>query len=146
MVVEASAVNAWLEEYGRAWEARDSSTFVRLFSRNVRYHWTPFEPAQEGRDDLTAAFETATARQERIAFRASVLAVNGDRSVAHWQCSFVRPHSEPTVRLDGIFLMEFNAAGECTLFREWWHSDEALPAESAQDRGTGSRCVPGDSC
>jgi hypothetical protein len=40
------------------------------------------------------------------------------------------------VRLDGIFLMEFNAERECTLFREWWHSDEALPAEHAQDRAT----------
>jgi hypothetical protein len=135
--VEASAVSAWLERYGRAWEARDPSAFARLFSRNVRYHWTPFEDAKEGRSGLSEAFETATARQERIAFRASVLAVhpNGP-SLAHWQCSFVRPGSEMPVRLDGIFLMEFNAGNECTLFREWWHSDEALPPVDAQDQGT----------
>jgi hypothetical protein len=125
--MEASAVSAWLESYGRAWEARDSSAFVLLFSRDVKYHWTPFEAAKEGRDGLLEAFETATARQERIAFRATVLAVHDGRSLAHWQCSFVRPDSGLPVRLDGIFLMEFNAARECTLFREWWHTDEVLP-------------------
>lgn len=126
-VVEASAISGWLESYGRAWEARDSSAFVLLFSRDVSYHWTPFEAAKEGRNGLSEAFETATARQERIAFRATVLAAHDGRSLAHWQCSFVRPDSGLPVRLDGIFLMEFNADGECTLFREWWHSDEALP-------------------
>jgi hypothetical protein len=135
-VVDASAVSDWLESYGRAWEARDSSAFARLFSRNVRYHWTPFEAAKEGRPGLAEAFETATARQERIAFRASVLAVHDGRCLAHWQCSFVRPRSELPVRLDGIFLMEFNAERECTLFREWWHSDESLPSEYPQDRVT----------
>ena len=127
--VEASAVSAWLESYGRAWEARDSSAFVRLFARNVRYHWTPFEPAKEGRAGLSDAFEAATARQEQIAFRASVLAVRDGLSLAHWQCSFVRPRSGRRVRLDGVFLMEFNVERECTLFREWWHSDEPAPSE-----------------
>ena len=36
----------------------------------------------------------------------------------------IRVGSGQTVHLDGIFLMEFNGQRGCTLFREWWHSDE----------------------
>ena len=126
--MEATALNAWLESYGGAWEARDSSAFVRLFSPDVRYHWTPFEPVKAGRNELCEAFEAATARQDQIAFDASALGIHQGRALAHWQCSFVRVGSGLPVRLDGILQMEFNAEGECTLLREWWHSDEALPS------------------
>lgn len=124
--MEASTVNVWLDEYGRAWEARDASAFVRLFSHDVRYHWTPFEAAREGRDGLAEAFEAATARQEQIAFSATMLGIHDGSALAHWQCSFVRIDSGLPVRLDGIFLMEFNADGQCERFREWWHSDEEM--------------------
>lgn len=88
--VEETSVSAWLESYGRAWEARDSSAFVRLFSHDVCYHWTPFEAPKEGRDELADAFESAIARQDQIAFHASVLGVHAGRALAHWRCSFVR--------------------------------------------------------
>jgi SnoaL-like domain len=122
--LEEREASAWLEAYGSAWAARDSAAFVRLFSQDVHYHWTPFEAPRVGRDAVAAAFETATARQERIAFRSSVIGVRPGQALAHWRCSFVRVGSGLTVQLDGIFLMEFNAEGACSRFREWWHSDE----------------------
>lgn len=123
--VNGEELKAWLAAYGRAWESRDSSAFARLFAPAVRYHWTPFDPPKEGREAVVAAFEAATARQDRIEFRSRVLGQHGGQALAHWQCSFVRDGSGQTVHLDGIFLMEFNGNRECTLFREWWHSDEA---------------------
>jgi ketosteroid isomerase-like protein len=126
-VVEENEVRTWLASYGTAWEARDPAAFVRLFAPDLRYHWTPFEAPKEGREALVHAFTAATARQEGISFQATVLSVRGAQGVAHWRCSFVRPGSTLTVRLDGIFVMEFDGHGACTLFREWWHSDEAPP-------------------
>lgn len=122
--MEEREARAWLAAYGGAWAARDSAAFVRLFSEDVHYHWTPFEAPKVGREALAAAFEAATGRQERIAFRSSVIGVRPGRTLAHWRCSFVRVGSGRTVQLDGIFLMEFNDERACTRFREWWHSDE----------------------
>jgi ketosteroid isomerase-like protein len=122
--VETTDVAAWLEAYGTAWESKETSAFVRLFSPDVTYHWTPFDAPQEGREQLAEAFESAIARQKNIAFGSTVLAIDGRRALAHWRCSFERSESERRVQLDGIFLIEFGDERKCTLFREWWHSDE----------------------
>ena len=127
--MDEDAVAAWLASYGTAWENRDSTAFIRLFSPDVHYYWTPFEEPKRGRDRLAEAFQSATAGQERIAFRASLLAVRDSRAVAHWQCSFQRVGTGLPVHLDGIFLMEFDAQAVCTVFREWWHAQEAAAAD-----------------
>ena len=122
--MNAERLQAWLDEYGRAWEAKNTRAFVGLFTPNTRYFWTPFGEPKRGHEELAIAFEGAVARQEQIAFHATVLVVNGRRGLAHWQCSFQRVGSDERVQLDGIFLMDFDDLGRCDVFREWWHSDE----------------------
>lgn len=122
--MDTRELKAWIAAYGRAWEAKDSSAFVRLFSPTVKYYWTPFDEPKDGREAVAAAFQAATARQDHIRFDCSVLGQHAEHALAHWQCSFVRIGTGRTVHLDGIFLMAFDSRRECTLFREWWHSDE----------------------
>jgi len=114
----------WLREYGSAWERKDGPAFVALFSSDVRYYWTPFSEPRAGHAALAEAFESAIARQEKIRFEATVLSVTADQGVAHWSCSFDRRNAGHRVRLDGVFVMDFDADGACRVFREWWHSDE----------------------
>ena len=117
-------LSAWLGRYGRAWEARDADRFAALFSPDVRYHWTPFDEPQAGRGAVADAFRNAVQRQEDILFDATILSFQERTGIARWRCSFRRPGATSRVRLDGIFLMEFDDAGLCATFREWWHSDE----------------------
>jgi hypothetical protein len=115
---------AWLSAYGSAWERKDTADFIRLFSPGGRYHWTPFETPREGRSQLAEAFESAIERQEDIHFEFEILSKKDRESVAHWRCDFRRMERDYRVHLDGIFRMEFDDQGQCTVFREWWHSDE----------------------
>lgn len=122
--MDRSGLEAWLLEYGRAWERKDTERFVSLFAPAVRYFWTPFEGPKQGRAELAAAFGSAVARQEAIRFTGRVLAVTDVGGLAHWRCSFDRIGTGRRVSLDGVFEMEFDGAGQCRIFREWWHSDE----------------------
>jgi hypothetical protein len=124
--VDRHQLEAWLAEYGNAWQDRDSRAFVSLFAPEVLYHWTPFEEPKRGRDVLAAAFDAAVARQASIRFSSAVLAVDERSGIASWRCSFERVGTGRQVQLDGIFQMEFDNGGSCTVFREWWHSDEFL--------------------
>jgi ketosteroid isomerase-like protein len=120
----AEQVHAWLTAYGQAWERRDAAAFGELFADDVRYHWTPFEEPKQGTGEVRDAFAAAVARQDRISFRFDVLTVDSRVALAHWSCSFDRVGAGYRVRLDGIFQLEFNASGRCSVFREWWHTDE----------------------
>jgi hypothetical protein len=54
--------------------------------------------------------------------RFEVLAVAGDRGVAHWSVSF--DEDIGTTELDGIVVCDFDADGRCTLHREWYDRRE----------------------
>jgi hypothetical protein len=47
--------------------------------------------------------------------------VNGKTGVAHWSAKFRAASTGSAIELDGVFVLEFDASGECTSLREWWH-------------------------
>ena len=123
----------WLDRYGRAWQAKDAAGFGALFAEDASYQWTPMDPPIAGRPDIEAAFSAAVATQRSIRFGHQVLAVTDGAGICHWQCLFEREATGSPVRLDGIFVVRFDAAGRCVAFREWWHSSEHM----ADREGTG---------
>jgi hypothetical protein len=50
-----------------------------------------------------------------------VIAVNGNTGVAHWSAKFRLASTGAMIELDGVFVLEFDANGQCTSLREWWH-------------------------
>ena len=124
--MDRTSLEAWLRAYGRAWENRDAGAFAALFAPDARYYWTPFEEPKLGQAGVAQAFENAVARQTDIRFEATVLKVEGAQGIAHWKCTFQRLGNDSTVRLDGVFVMQFDEHGLCTIFREWWHRDETM--------------------
>lgn len=103
---------------------------VALFSPNATYREDPFESATGGRAAIRANWVDIARHQHDIHFRYEVLSANDQRGIAHWSASFVRRPSGEAVQLDGILVATFNAAGECTAFREWWHRRAHEPPES----------------
>jgi hypothetical protein len=51
----------------------------------------------------------------------------------HWWTSFVRLPSQVRVRLDGVFVAEFDGQGRCEKFREWWRKQEPATDEEMKD-------------
>jgi ketosteroid isomerase-like protein len=123
-VVSIEAFQKWLNAYGSAWQARDPTAATRIFTPDAQYHWTPFGPPQHGHDAIAAAWGQATSRQHGVNFRYTIWFVSGSRGVAHWHTSFTRISTGVSVEIDGVLLAEFDTAGLCRLFREWWHSTE----------------------
>ncbi len=122
------AFGDWLDRYGRAWMSETPEEAAPLFSPDARYHWTPLDAPLRGRDVIVAAWRGAIRRQRDIRFRYEILAVEGATGIAHWRTAMVRRASGEAIDIDGVLIAEFDAAGLCECFREWWHSSERDPA------------------
>jgi uncharacterized protein (TIGR02246 family) len=116
------AFEEWLQAYRAAWEGRDPQAAASLFTpQGAEYYWTPFDSPQRGREEIAAAWQGAVTSQSDIHMTFEVVAVNGNRGVAHWHTSFRSAASGDPVQLDGILIAEFDAPKLCRVFREWWH-------------------------
>jgi uncharacterized protein (TIGR02246 family) len=125
--VNESEFRLWLERYGQAWKNRDPEAAAALFSEDARYYEIPFQAPAQGRDGVRQYWTGATRSQADITFSYDIVSVSGSRGIARWRATFRRVPSEVRVRLDGIFLLEFNNEGLCCELREWWHRAESEP-------------------
>lgn len=114
----------WLERYGHAWETRDPDAAAALFADDAAYHETPFGTPARGKDGIVAYWRAATENQRDVRFSHEAVALTGDTGIARWWAEFTRTSSGARARLDGIFLLEFDADGSCRTLREWWHKTE----------------------
>jgi ketosteroid isomerase-like protein len=123
--MDEQSLQGWLNAYGRAWETRDPRSVGELFSEDATYQETPFVAPLRGRAAVRQYWEDKVEKsQENVQFESEVLAVAGDHAIAHWRASFVRVKSGKQVRLDGIFLLTFDADGRCQKLQEWWVRQE----------------------
>jgi hypothetical protein len=114
-------LETWLAGYGSAWEMRDADLAARIFAPDATYHEMPFEAPKAGRTGIREYWAGVTADQRDVQFESNVIAVNGNTGVAHWSAKFKLASNGAAVALDGVFVLEFDAAGLCTSLREWWH-------------------------
>lgn len=124
--MDQRSLQAWLDDYGRAWETRDPQAVVKLFSEDATYQETPFVEPMSGRAAVRQYWVDSVEKyQEQVHFESEILAIVGDIGIARWRASFVRAASGKRVRLDGIFLLTFDAEGDCRKLQEWWVRQEA---------------------
>ena len=119
--MDRATFTSWLDAYKGAWETRDPEAAADLFTADATYHETPFEAPARGIEGIRDYWSDATRYQEGVEFSYEVLATTEDGGIAHWHVGFTRLTSDSAVELDGIFLVELDADGRCTEFREWWH-------------------------
>ena len=118
--VTTATLQSWLSRYEMAWETRNASAAAALFSEDAVYREAPFEKPLQGRSAISEYWSTVTADQRDIDFRYEVIAVNGGTGVAHWSAVFKLESTGERVALDGVFVLSFNATGQCTVLNEWW--------------------------
>jgi len=119
--LNAAALTAWLAAYGAAWQTRDAAAVGKLFTAEATYHEMPFDAPKAGRAAIEEYWRGVTGDQRDVVFKSEVVSVNGKTGVAHWSANFRVPSTGATIELDGVFVLEFDAAGSCSSLREWWH-------------------------
>ena len=120
-----ATADRWLKKYGQAWQEGDPRLAARLFTETCRYFETPFSEPAVGRGGVSKYWQAVPDGQTDITFRFRVLAVQSQTVIAHWNASFTRVSSGAHVKLDGMFVLEFDDSGLCSSLREWWHREEA---------------------
>lgn len=117
-MVDRTAVQSWLEQLKRAWEAGDGEGAVALFSHTTAYYERPFRPGttQEEIQSYWRDIDGLT----NIRFEYDIVAVEGDVACVHWENWFATPTDPKVQHLDGVFVIEFDETGQCRLFRQWW--------------------------
>jgi hypothetical protein len=127
--MDYESFRSWLDAYGRAWEARDPEALAALYAEDATYQEDPFDEPMRGRPTIQAYASEAGRTQEQISFRYDILAITQDVGISRWWASFTRVPSKVRVKLDGVFVVTFDAHNLCTEFREWWHRREIKPED-----------------
>ncbi len=126
------AFRAWLDAYGAAWQDGDAQATFDLFADNAVYYENPFEDPMAGQDAIRRYWsEGAGDSQRDVHFLHEPIAVSESKGLAQCQATFVRNPSGTHVELDGFLMAEFDDAGMCSVFREWWHRREEGSIEAA---------------
>jgi SnoaL-like domain len=119
--LQVASLEAWLARYGQAWESRDAELAAALFSDEASYQETPYDAPLAGRGAIGDYWRRVTADQRDVNFRARPIAVSSQTGIAQWSARFRLESVGAIVELNGVFVLEFDAAGLCTSLREWWH-------------------------
>jgi hypothetical protein len=111
----------WLKAYGIASQENDALASVGLFSLDALYYESPFEAPMVGRESIYQYWlRGAQTLTEKVSAH-EILALKKNLGVARWQSQFTDIRISERLRLDCLFLVEFDDRDRCQVFREWWH-------------------------
>ena len=120
MAVTRERLTEWLDAYFDAWRSNDGTEVAKLFAPDAVYSYGPFREPARGRDQIVANW-VADGPPLTAESSYEILAVEDERGIVHWN---VRQKAfyfhEPTLELDGILVLRFNAEGVCVEHLEWF--------------------------
>ena len=124
-----AALAQWLDGYKTAWETRNADKAVALFTPDATYQDEAFTPPFVGTQGIRDYWTKVTAGQRDVKFQYEVLSVKGSTGIAHWSAQFGVTDGSTIIKLDGVFLLEFDGGGKCRSLREWWHLQSTAPTQ-----------------
>ena len=122
--MEKSSGWIWINKMGQAWIDKNPQAIPLLFAQNFKYYETPFSNPLTTKNQLIDLWKEVPISQKDISFNFEIISETDNRYITHWQASFVRTPSGKKAFLDGIFLINLNIEGLCTLFKQWWVTKE----------------------
>jgi len=116
----------WLAAYFAAWVSNERAEVGALFTDDAVYWVGPYAAPWVGREAIVEAWTSGS--QVDVEHAAEVLAIDGDRVVAHWNVTATDLATGVRSELDGVLLLTFAPDGRCREHREWFARREIPPA------------------
>jgi ketosteroid isomerase-like protein len=118
--VNRNAVQAWLDNYVDAWRTYDAAKIGELFSDDALYFFSPFDDPVRGSEAIVTNWLEEPDAPNSWEANYTAVAVEGNVAVANGRTRYLRPDGAVEREFDNIFILEFDAAGRCNRFREWY--------------------------
>jgi hypothetical protein len=128
MALDHAAVNDWLARYIDAWKSYDPVQIAALFSDDCQHRYTPFDAPQIGKQAIVDSWLQDN-RDQSGTYDAhyETLMVDGDRAVTTGRTWYYQPGtSDLRAEFANIWVLRFNARGECCEFTEWYFEREDM--------------------
>lgn len=120
-MISNESVNVWLANYVEAWKSYDPEAIKALFSEDARYYHSPYSEPIEGCEAIVANWLEDRDKSGTYNAEYKLTATNGNLAVANGRSTYFEDDGKTFNReFDNIFVLEFNDAGLCTLFKEWY--------------------------
>jgi uncharacterized protein (TIGR02246 family) len=127
----ASRVDAWVDDYVRAWNSNDPADIRALFAQDAAYYTEPYSPPWRGRDEIVRQWLDRKDEPGQTEFRWHPLAVTPEVAIIQGETVY---HTPPHT-YSNLWVIRLDAEGRCTEFTEWWMGhpkpDEAAPGDPA---------------
>ncbi|MBP2189442.1 nuclear transport factor 2 family protein [Nocardia goodfellowii] len=115
--MDRTAVQAWVEEYERAWRTPGTESLDGLFAPGVGYLVSPWADPIDGLEALAEFWDKGRdGPDEAFTMEAEVVAVDGDTAVVRVEVEY--EHDDPAHWRD-LWILCFDSVGRCTWFEEW---------------------------
>ena len=112
----------WLDAYVRAWETYSPDAIGALFSEDASYSYHPYDEPVRGREAIVASWLKDPDPPGTYEGSYEPIAVDGDVAVVQGRSRYFKDSAriELTKEWDNIFVIEFDDAGRCRSFGEWF--------------------------
>lgn len=101
----------------KAWERKDEDAIVDAFAADAVYHNVPFKPVS-GKDAIRKAIQVFLKTGDNMTFALNKLVIAGDSVVTERVDGWIHKGVHKSLPVMGI--LEFNAAGKLTSWREYF--------------------------
>ena len=108
-----------MNTYRRAWERRDATLLLRVFTRDATYQENPFRAPFAGREAIGRYWKEATGRHRDVQFEWQAVCRSGALHVVEWSVAFTRADSGRLRFLRGVMFLELRER-RIFRFREYW--------------------------
>lgn len=110
-------VHQWVDSYERAWRTAGTTSLAGLFTEDVTYQASPWQPPMAGLGAVCEFWETEReGPEEEFALASEVVAVEGDTAVVAVQVEYGGPAPQ---QWRDLWVMKFGTDGRCLAFEEW---------------------------
>lgn len=123
MIPDRDSAAAFVDGYGRTWEAWDIEGFVGLFSDDVVYVVHPTLETVVGSEALRRYVRKEEAEQGSVSVRMGTPIIEGQRVAAEFWVTATN-QGEPATIAGCVFARLDPTNGRCTDFREYWFDIE----------------------
>lgn len=116
-VVDRDAVEAWVDEYERAWRSPGTELLDGLFAPDVGYLVSPWAEPIRGSTALAEFWDRGRdGPDEPFTMDSEVVAIDGRTAVVRVDVEYLR---DTPSRWRDLWVLRFDTVGRCTWFEEW---------------------------